>query len=372
MSATKTTVAYGQAVLVTAAVASGQGASVPSGKVTFSAGATTVATAALDATGKVTVPLPLLAVGSPTITAAYSGDAGHKPSTGSLVLTITRASSSTKLTASKNPAAFGDQVTVTAAVTGAAGAVTPTGTVHLTEGHAALGSGTLKGGKATIALPKLPVGTHALAVSYSGDGSYNASTAALVLVIAKAATRTVLTASPNPAASRTTLVTLKARVTSVAGIPRGTVTFTDGSRLLGRVSSASDGTATLKVSSWTVGSHHLKATFSGASSYASSSGTTTLTIRGPSLSLTASVRSLPAGQKVTLTGHGTSLAKPAVTLIIVEFHGSSHRTVATCHQLTACAVSLTHSAGSWTYRVIATDSSGKSLLASPAVTVTWK
>lgn len=372
VSTPKSTLAYGEAAQITAAVTGSQGSPVPTGTVTFSEGNTIITTATLDATGKAVIPLPVLAVGSHTITAAYSGDSSYNPSQDNLSLTVTSADGSLTLTSSESPAAFGDKVTVTAKVAGAAGAAVPTGTVNLAEGNTTLGSATLDGnGSAAFSLPQLPVGTHTLTATYSGDGSYKTSSGSLVLIITQAPTRTSLSASPNPAAPATP-VTLTAQVTSGAGNPSGTVTFTDGSSLLGKASVSASGQAVLTVKSLTPGDHQLSATYSGAASFASSTATTTLTVLGPSLSIKASELTALAGETVTITGRGTGLTKPAVRLAIVESQGSFHRIIATCDQLSVCTTKVKHSAGSWTYRIIATDRTGKPLIASDTITVTWE
>ena len=73
------------------------------------------------------------------------------------------------------------------------------------------------------------------------------------------ATTTALTAAPNPSRFGEN-VTLRAVVTSDAGTPTGTVSFYDGLTFLGDAPLV-DGTATLIISTLTVGSHNLFALF---------------------------------------------------------------------------------------------------------------
>ncbi|MGB6477448.1 MAG: FG-GAP-like repeat-containing protein, partial [Candidatus Sulfotelmatobacter sp.] len=77
---------YGQAVTFTATVAS-SGASVPTGRVTFTDGTTTIGSAAVSG-GVATFKKPKLAVGSHSITAAYDGDTVSAKSTSSAVIQV--------------------------------------------------------------------------------------------------------------------------------------------------------------------------------------------------------------------------------------------------------------------------------------------
>lgn len=82
------------------------------------------------------------------------------------------------LTATPEPTGFGSPFSITAAVSPAGSTITPTGTVTFMLDGNLLGSGDLMYGVATISVPSsiystLAPGTHALAASYSGDGTYS-------------------------------------------------------------------------------------------------------------------------------------------------------------------------------------------------------
>jgi Bacterial Ig-like domain (group 3)/FG-GAP-like repeat len=120
------------------------------------------------------------------------------------------------------------------------------------------------------------------AVDLNGDGKpdllFNeTNTASVVSFINRwgastggaSATTTALTASPNPAAVGAT-VTLTASVTSAAtGAPSGTVTFLDGSSVVG-TSAVAAGKATLAITTLAAGTHSLTASYSGDSTFADS------------------------------------------------------------------------------------------------------
>ncbi len=84
----------------------------------------------------------------------------------------------------------------------------------------------------------LSVGSHSLTAAFGGDASYNRSTSsALSITVTKGATNTVAQATQK---SGSTTVTLEAQVNtdSVGVAPTGTVTFMQGNKTLGTVSTA--------------------------------------------------------------------------------------------------------------------------------------
>jgi hypothetical protein len=129
------------------------------------------------AAGTATVTLPAsLAPGAYPLTATYGGDAGHDGATGHTTLVVTKAA--TRLTArvAKAPTSRkkGKATVTVAAATGAA--VTGKVTVTLKKGKATKRlTGTLRGGVATLKLPKLPRGTWKAALSYPGSATLAAS-----------------------------------------------------------------------------------------------------------------------------------------------------------------------------------------------------
>ena len=84
------------------------------------------------------------------------------------------AATSTTLTASADPAAFGSTVTFTATVAGDANAFT--GTVSFYDGTTLLATETLASNTATYATSTLSIGSHNITAVYSGGGGFNGST----------------------------------------------------------------------------------------------------------------------------------------------------------------------------------------------------
>ena len=167
------------------------GGIVPTGSITFSEKpnggvAATIpgcGSVALDSTGTATCSTSTLtSVGSPyTISALYNPSAGFlAPTTNPDTLTQTvnsKIATTTTLTASPNPANFGQLVTYTATVN----AVAATGTVNFTDGGTSISgcsAKTLSGGVATCTFTYTTGsgGIHSIVATYSGDSTYGGST----------------------------------------------------------------------------------------------------------------------------------------------------------------------------------------------------
>jgi hypothetical protein len=116
-------------------------------------------------------------------------------------------------------------------------------------------------------------------------------------------TTTALSADVTPAVVGQT-VNLTATVTRGAGIPTGTVTFMDGSTVLGAATLDGTGTASLAIAFTTAGDHTLSAVYRGqGSSMSSTSDVLTETVNAGSTAvvLTPSVDQGQAGVPVTFT-----------------------------------------------------------------------
>jgi hypothetical protein len=115
----------------------------------------------------------------------------------------------------------------------------------------------------------LPPGTGSQEVeaSYPGDSNYGPATSATADLTAGLATPSaVLTVSPNPAIAGTS-VALKATVTGSGLTPTGTVTFYDGSVLLGSATLNTSGVATFATNALVVGSNSVTASYGGDGNY---------------------------------------------------------------------------------------------------------
>jgi hypothetical protein len=167
-----------------------------------------------------------------------------------------------------------------------------------------MGTIALAGGTAVLSTSTLTVGSHSITVSYSGDANYSGVTSpAISQVVNQASSTVALGSNVNPAAFGQT-VTLTATVApQFGGSATGSVTFSDGATSLSSVPVASN-TASLVVSNLSVGSHSLKAAYSGDTNVAENTSTVlTETIKKATSSVALSSSSNPAliGQSVTYT-----------------------------------------------------------------------
>jgi hypothetical protein len=117
-----------------------------------------------------------LPVGQHSLVAYYSGDKTYASSYSQFVTQQVLAFTTTTLTSSVNPSAFGQNVTLTATVSPSFA----TGSVTFFDGTTLLGSRTLAGGKAAISTLLLTYGTRAIRAVYSGDSLDAPATSAVV------------------------------------------------------------------------------------------------------------------------------------------------------------------------------------------------
>ena len=170
------------------------------------------------------------------------------------------------LTSSVNPVIVNANTTLTATVSSPYG--TPTGTVTFMDGSTVLGTGTLNSsGVATLTVSFSTAGTHPLTVSYPGAGFFQAANSAVLNETVQTLGTTLgLTSSVNPVNVNANTV-LTATATSTSGTPTGTITFLDGTTVLGTAPLNASGVATLTVSFSTPGTHPLTASYPATGAY---------------------------------------------------------------------------------------------------------
>ncbi|MGO4514787.1 Ig-like domain repeat protein [Terriglobus sp. 2YAB30_2] len=313
----------GAATTFTATVASGSSSvtTVPTGSVDFKDNGTIIGSGTLSS-GSATFATTLAAGSVHVITAVYSGDTVYNTSTsGSLSTSAGSTSSTVALTSNPSPPVAGKSVTFTATVTSTTSgqsvgrvhpqaAATPTGTVDFRDNGTSMGTSTVTSGAATYTTTLTAGTAHSITAVYSGNGTYAASTSSAISVQAATgttATTTSLVASSyavNGGVNITFTSTVKSS-TSSTSTPTGTVTLTsskDG--VIGSGTIGTDGTVNISNSSLTIGRHDITATYSGDSTFAtSSSSSIAVTISPSSGTLSASVSPSPGayGNNATIT-----------------------------------------------------------------------
>jgi len=109
------------------------------------------------------------------------------------------------------------------------------------------------------------VGSHVISAVYSGDSTHAGATSnAASVTVLQNPTAVSLVSSANPAASGQP-VTLTATAAGSYAMPTGTVTFLDGTSVLGTATLDSSGIATFSTASLSAGSHSLTASYAGDS-----------------------------------------------------------------------------------------------------------
>jgi MYXO-CTERM domain-containing protein len=276
-SVSNPTQTYGGTETITETVPTGV-----SGPVTFYSGTTVIGTAPV-VNGVATITVTNLPIGTNSITASTPGDANNNPATSpATVVTIVPGATTVTLTTSANPASFSQAITFTATVPSAA-----TGTMTFLDGTSVLGTGAINGGVATLTTSTLAIGTHAITASYGGDTTYKSAVSApLAQVIGKLPTTITLSISSGTSLI-TNSVTLTAVVAASAPTPTGSVTFMEGTNVLGTAAMSTNGgvvglqlsgNAALALSTLTSGSHTITAVYSGDASFLTSTSAPVATI----------------------------------------------------------------------------------------------
>jgi sugar lactone lactonase YvrE len=196
----------------------------------------------------------------------------------------------------------------------------------------------------TTATAASPVGSYPITATVSGAslGNYTLSVTAGTLSVTLAATSTTISSSASPVYAGTS-ITFIATVSSRAGVPPGTMSFLNGTTLLGTATVNAAGVATFQTSGLVVGSYSIVANYPGSTNFAASSGaiaegvtagsfvlaatpssqyvrgpsTTTYAITATSMqsfagSVTLSCSGLPADSTCTLTSPTLTLAAGGV------------------------------------------------------------
>lgn len=198
-----------------------------------------------------------------TVFADYSGDVLREPSqSAAVVLAQTPVAPSVVVTSAPNPSSLGSPVTISAVVTGVDG-INPTGDIVFKDGSTILGTERISGAVATIVSTTLSLGDHSIVASYLGDDTYSPADSQVYIQSVRLQATIALTSSINPSIYGTNVVF----VATLNPGASGTVTFYDGTGILGAANISSSGTATFSINALWAGSHNITATYSGDSTY---------------------------------------------------------------------------------------------------------
>ncbi len=310
------TLSYGMAEMLTASV-------VPSdatGTMTFHDSAGVLGQVTL-AGGSASVTTTTLTPGSHSFYVMYSGDGTHAASTSSSVSSQVDPAVSSIVLAPVVSAYAGNPVVFTATITPASA----TGTVVFHDASSGnLGEANVIQGVASLHLGSLAPGAYVITASYGGDALDGPSmSAAMTLQVTLNPTTTAISLRPASAVFGTA-VTLAAAVSPATA--SGEVTFTDASTGVLATAVVAGGAASLTLTSQMgaslgIGTHTIRASYSGDSLNAASSSAPallTITPDATATTLTLAQVSVPVGSVVTFNVRVTCAAAnvPAGTVTI--------------------------------------------------------
>jgi len=252
--------------------------------------------------------------GSHFITAAYSGDGAHPASSATMVQKVHANATNVMLNSSQNPIDFGQAVTFTATVSSVpTNAGTPTGMVTFQDGGAVIWQAPLNSsGVVIFNSTGLTPGNHSIVATYASDTQFAASTGSISQIVQNG-TSTTVTSSSNPSSFGQSIM-IDATVTAAngaPGIPSGSVSFKEGSTILGAATLNSAGHALFSYSAFSIGSHTITADFVGTNGWLASSGQLVQVVQGaPVLLLEENSQRAIAVDLVTQTRDPFSLTSP--------------------------------------------------------------
>lgn len=283
--------------------------------VTYSSSNTAVAT--VDNNGMVTG----VSAGTATITATYTLSGQSVQTT--LSVTVNKQSMDVSPTTldfgslNVGAASSSQQLTITNASGGPMNILSVSAAGDFSETDNCASSSPLQpGGTCEINVTFTPGGAGARAGKVTIANSFNIIPSSIGLSgtgIGQPTTTTVVTSSANPSVFGQS-ITLTATVSSSGGTPTGSVTFSDGSTVLGTEPLAS-GQATFTSSSFSVGSHSISAVYAGDGTYQGSTGSLTQAVNPASTTtaLTSSANPSILNGSVTFTASVTVTAPGAGT-----------------------------------------------------------
>ena len=244
------------------------------GTVTVTSGGVTLGSGPVSANGTVTITTTALPIGTDTITASYGGDSNNNPAVGTAIQIVSKAPATVTLTSSLNPSSPNTPVTFSATVYAGA-----TGPVTFLDGPAVLGMGTVNAaGVATFTTSSLTIGSHPITATYGGDSTYGSATSPVLTQIVGTIPTTITLTESTPAQLFNTPVTFTAVVTASSPTPTGTVSFMDGTTVLGTAPVTAGGGvvvsltvgSSFQTSTLADGAHQVTAIYSGDSTFTTS------------------------------------------------------------------------------------------------------
>ncbi len=285
------------------------------GTVTFQDNVSGALGQATIAGGTATVNASSLTVGNHTLTASYSGDNTHLPSTSAAAtVTITALSTTTTLVAQPAQISFGSTTSLIATVSpsAASGSV-----VFRDASFGVLGTATVTAGSAVLNTSTLPAGTRSISADYSGNAVYASSLSTITTVEVSVAPSSV-TLAPLPASVNAgTPLTLSATV--IPATATGTLTFRNGTTGILGQAAINHGSASLLLASLPAGTYSITAEYAGDAQDGGSSSPAVLTqVTLQSSQVTLAIAATPVPYSTPLSLSAT--VSPATAGGVISFY----------------------------------------------------
>ena len=330
VTASANPVGAGQSLTLTATVSVvSPGAGTPTGIVTFYDGTSELGTGTLQLVGNNVVAMyttSTLSQGTHSITATYGGDGNDLGVSSTALSEVVKTASTVALSDSAASTVYGQSLQLMAKVSTSSGVAT--GTVTFYDGSTSIGTATIHLGQATLTTTSLAVGGHMLTAVYAGNNNFAPDTSNVVGETVGQDASSVSLSSSAASAVYGQSVTFTAVVGAAkpgSGNPTGTVTFMDGSNLLGAGTLSvvrGNVQATFTTGGLAIGSHSITAVYGGDDNFTgNTSAATNEAIRqaSTSVSLSSSAKPGMVGQTITftatvsVTGKGSGNPTGAVT-----------------------------------------------------------
>jgi hypothetical protein len=252
----------------------------------------------LDASGQATLTLSTLPLGASGIQATYLGDGNFNSSSGTVNQVITATPTVQAMMPSAGATAGGNAVLLF-------GQAFTTATAVSFGGIPATSFSVLSDSEILAVAPAGSAGSVDVTVTNSAGTSATKPDDLFTYANSLTNTTTTLSSSAGSTVPYGQTLTLTATVSpGGSGTPTGTVTFLDGSSVLGTAAPDASGVATLTLTNLDAGEHLLTAVYSGDNTFAGSVTTAitqTVTTLDTTTTLTSSASPALAGTPVTLT-----------------------------------------------------------------------
>lgn len=254
---------WGETVLFTVNVQSLRpGRAIPQGSIQFKIEGNVVQTLPLDEKGSASFSTADIEVGERLVTVSFLGNENFNKSYSSLTQQVDKTETTITLASSENPAIFGKAPVIAAKVASPFKERMPSGEIQFQVDGADVGDRAALNakGEAQFTVSGLASGDHRITALYLGDLHFYPSKDLLTQRIDKAATKSVLVSSKNPAIYHAKL-TVAASVSSDYAIPFGLVKLMIDGVTVSNQNLDSSGNAIFTVPRMDAGKHTLTAVY---------------------------------------------------------------------------------------------------------------